>query len=772
MAEESIDLPVAPEVRNSSSVKLRRNSMSKASSGNIEDVVVPHYRRASIGSCHDFCKHGGKQAFEVKGKHSVASRIQISSLSKISEADINGVKAHVANRRASTGSKPPRKASMAKLRESVNSRSQISNTSEKEMATKLADSTKQGGSEVLVTKKKTSVVKLKTIHKKSNTGDLPKIVRQGNSSISAKMVGTSLKPTPKLVGTSSKPALVPVRDSSESIMVPVGIPSISMVEPAVTSSESIMDPEGTSSISIEKMVGSSSKSCEECAEAALKPTAEPVEALSKSIAKKEDASSKSTVKKAGAFSRSTPKKVEASPKLPTKKVEASPKSTTPKGRASSKSTAQKVETSSKSSAKKLETTSKSTAKKVETTPKLADKEEEMSMKSTAKKVVTSTKSTAKVGISSKSVIKKVVISPKSTVKNVEASSTSNSMVRTSSKPTPLKSKLMKSSGKHVAPLKSNSFTVNSISCMNSSEGSNGQSNSKLKMEKRAASLKVAARKSMTPSRASLPSKSSLNNNGVVSINARKHKSLKIASHLKNQLKTRKDEHKEPGNDAVEEKTLYVIKVESGNKSFQTDRDVEFSPQSSSLAKFSSSSQEGREESEFVTSEGKEDSFSVNLEGELMKNGEALEVKDIRDPRRVGIVSSEDKTSQMPTLNIRRGNLVELQSETTTPRRLKFRRATGFGENPMVKVEGPRRSFKRRHESAIDSVCSPTGPEKVLLRRQGSHGKRDGHGLFNNVIEETANKLAEIRKSKVKALVGAFETIISLQERKPAVKVIS
>ncbi|KAK4271946.1 hypothetical protein QN277_020562 [Acacia crassicarpa] len=756
MAEESIDLPVAPEVMNSSSVKLRRNSMSKASSGNIEDVVVPHYRRASIGSCHDFCKHGGKQAFEVKGKHSVASRIQISSLSKISEADINGVKAHVANRRASTGSKPPRKASMAKLRESVNSRPQISNIGEKEMATKLADSTKQGGSEVPVTKKKTSVVKLKTIRKKSNTADLPKIVRQGNSSISAKVAGTSLKPTPKVAGTSSKPALVLVRDSSESIM----------------------DPVGTSSISIEKMVGSSSKSCEECAEAASKPTAEPVEALSKSITKKEDASSKSTVKKAGALSRSTPKKLEASPKLPTKKVEASPKSTTPKGRASSKSTAQKAETSSKSSAKKLETTSKSTAKKkitakkVETTPKLADKEEEMSMKSTAKKVVTSTKSTTEVAISSKSVVKKVVISPKSTVKNVEASSTSNSMVRTSSKPTPLKSKLMKSSGKHVAPLKSNSFTVNSISSMNSSEGSNGQSNSKLKMEKRAASLKVAARKLMTPSRASLPSKSSLNNNGVVSTNARKYKSRKIASHLKNQLKTRKCEHKEPGNDAVEEKTLYVIKVESGNKSFQTDRDVEFSPQSSSLAKFSSSSQEGRAESECTTSEGKEDSSSVNLEGELMKNGEALEVKDIRDPRRVGIVSSEDKTSQMPTLNIRRGNLVKLQSETTTPRRLKFRRATGFGENPMVKVEGLRRSFKRRHESGTDRVCSPTGPEKVLLRRQGTHGKRDGHGLFNNVIEETANKLAEIRKSKVKALVGAFETIISLQEIKPAVKVIS
>jgi hypothetical protein len=35
-----------------------------------------------------------------------------------------------------------------------------------------------------------------------------------------------------------------------------------------------------------------------------------------------------------------------------------------------------------------------------------------------------------------------------------------------------------------------------------------------------------------------------------------------------------------------------------------------------------------------------------------------------------------------------------------------------------------------------------------------------------VIEETASKLVESRKSKVKALVGAFETVISLQDGKP------
>lgn len=36
-----------------------------------------------------------------------------------------------------------------------------------------------------------------------------------------------------------------------------------------------------------------------------------------------------------------------------------------------------------------------------------------------------------------------------------------------------------------------------------------------------------------------------------------------------------------------------------------------------------------------------------------------------------------------------------------------------------------------------------------------------------MIEETASMLAELRKSKVKALVGAFETVISLDSLREA-----
>lgn len=45
------------------------------------------------------------------------------------------------------------------------------------------------------------------------------------------------------------------------------------------------------------------------------------------------------------------------------------------------------------------------------------------------------------------------------------------------------------------------------------------------------------------------------------------------------------------------------------------------------------------------------------------------------------------------------------------------------------------------------------------------GRKDVQKLLNNVIEETASRLVVSRKSKVKALVGAFETVISRQDTK-------
>lgn len=61
------------------------------------------------------------------------------------------------------------------------------------------------------------------------------------------------------------------------------------------------------------------------------------------------------------------------------------------------------------------------------------------------------------------------------------------------------------------------------------------------------------------------------------------------------------------------------------------------------------------------------------------------------------------------------------------------------------------------EAQQDTDKAETKPEVL-------QGKKDLAPLSNDVIEETASKLREQRKNKVKALAGAFETVISLQDK--------
>ncbi|KAF9626515.1 hypothetical protein IFM89_034449 [Coptis chinensis] len=137
----------------------------------------------------------------------------------------------------------------------------------------------------------------------------------------------------------------------------------------------------------------------------------------------------------------------------------------------------------------------------------------------------------------------------------------------------------------------------------------------------------------------------------------------------------------------------------------------------------------------------------------------------RRPRKAAMVHPEDD-DPAHKLTFRRGKVVDLKSENSAPRRLRFRKGRVLGENENGKGDNKRKNFKKREVDNGGSTGDAES-EKVVLRHQDVNGKKDAQGLFNNVIEETASKLAETRKSKVKALVGAFETVISLQERKPS-----
>ncbi|KAK4389042.1 hypothetical protein Sango_2241200 [Sesamum angolense] len=102
--------------------------------------------------------------------------------------------------------------------------------------------------------------------------------------------------------------------------------------------------------------------------------------------------------------------------------------------------------------------------------------------------------------------------------------------------------------------------------------------------------------------------------------------------------------------------------------------------------------------------------------------------------------------------------------------------------PNKEVEEEERKEKEEEEEAMPSTenkevangSEAHEPKETELKEIAVEVNREAENatpksqknspVSNDVIEETANKLREQRKNKVKALAGAFETVISLQEK--------
>ncbi|OMO85911.1 hypothetical protein COLO4_21376 [Corchorus olitorius] len=319
-----------------------------------------------------------------------------------------------------------------------------------------------------------------------------------------------------------------------------------------------------------------------------------------------------------------------------------------------------------------------------------------------------------------------------------------------------------------------------------SEGLSARRNSgisDMKFGKRSATAKVAAKKLVASPRPSIARATSLTTS--------KNRNLKAVPPQKSQNKVKKDEteqplneHNESNNDTLQEKTLYVIKMETENLVLESDKNencaAELSSPNASSPKspsqpistsLSPHSERDQDESEYTVSEAEDDYDSEYDEDETVKMEETdiLEGENGGRPRNAGMVISDDKDCQPVKLSFRRGKVVDIQSENNGPRRLKFRRGRVLGGNQTNKSEG-RRTFRRGVDDETND--NKSAGEKVVLRHQDVQGKKDDKVLFNNVIEETASKLVETRKSKVKALVGAFETVISLQDTKPSANTVA
>ncbi|GMI78209.1 hypothetical protein HRI_001490200 [Hibiscus trionum] len=105
-----------------------------------------------------------------------------------------------------------------------------------------------------------------------------------------------------------------------------------------------------------------------------------------------------------------------------------------------------------------------------------------------------------------------------------------------------------------------------------------------------------------------------------------------------------------------------------------------------------------------------------------------------------------------------------RGEDSTPRILIFRQK-GVDETKTGSIQSPKASTSESNSGGreADAGCdndTKIQSEKFSLRHRGVNQNKGLGSLYNNIIEQTASKLVETKASKVKALVSAFETVIS------------
>lgn len=143
------------------------------------------------------------------------------------------------------------------------------------------------------------------------------------------------------------------------------------------------------------------------------------------------------------------------------------------------------------------------------------------------------------------------------------------------------------------------------------------------------------------------------------------------------------------------------------------------------------------------SENQNDSLDVHMEG--AEDGKQIVEETRKDEshetHQEEIVDGDDKEGEESTAESSKDKPMDKKEEV--------------GEGSQMEC--------KEIEKVEDTVTeTKTQMENTAGKQQKREGKKETQA-YNDVIEETASKLREERKNKVKALVGAFETVISLQE---------
>ncbi|KAJ8555343.1 hypothetical protein K7X08_012839 [Anisodus acutangulus] len=157
--------------------------------------------------------------------------------------------------------------------------------------------------------------------------------------------------------------------------------------------------------------------------------------------------------------------------------------------------------------------------------------------------------------------------------------------------------------------------------------------------------------------------------------------------------------------------------------------------------------------------------NVELEGikaaaELVENEEIK----IEEPEEINNEPNEPDSSEKE----KEETIINASSEENQESKEEDEGTNQEKETPMVEETeslSPKQVEVGVEENTKAEPAKSTNVASSKSQHQVVQGKNTESVVSNNVIEETASKLREQRKNKVRALAGAFETVISLQEHK-------
>lgn len=346
-----------------------------------------------------------------------------------------------------------------------------------------------------------------------------------------------------------------------------------------------------------------------------------------------------------------------------------------------------------------------------------------------------------------------------------------------SKRTPLS---LKERNASEGPFKQNGRSEKPSSSRGSFHRSNGKQTRESKMGDNPRTSRVAVVKTVGPLAAPLPLRTPKVEvkklvHPTTAGKRLKDQSRRSPAFAKNQILADRPEAKEPLVEKAEEKTLHMIDAKEDYLSTAPDAGIlvlsptPLSPESlnssSGTNSLSFTSQEVDDLCE-LDSEYTDDSEADDSVLNYNSSGDSKPADSLKE-REAVTQSSEGQHPGTLKLKFRKGKVIEHPSETKSPRRLRFRRGKTLSDDKQATNGGAQLKSYKKTAADDETTQAESGLVQVVLKHQEIEMKKDEQVLLNNVIEETANKLVEKRKSKVKALVGAFESVISLQERKPS-----